>query len=102
MPCFTCSIAVCCCGRLPQHICQASRPSTHDGHTAPPKKSTRYCECFASGRYCDGCNCVGCCNNQQNEGVRQSAVEAILDRNPNAFRPKIAGDVVGFWRGEGG
>ncbi|RMZ52518.1 hypothetical protein APUTEX25_003661, partial [Auxenochlorella protothecoides] len=53
-----------------------------------------YCECFASGRYCDGCNCVGCCNNQQNEGVRQSAVEAILDRNPNAFRPKIAGDVT--------
>ncbi|KAK2079479.1 hypothetical protein QBZ16_003171 [Prototheca wickerhamii] len=52
-----------------------------------------YCECFASGRYCDGCNCVGCCNNQSNEGTRQAAVEAILDRNPNAFRPKIAGDV---------
>lgn len=68
----------------------------------PPQKTTRYCECFASGRYCDGCNCVGCCNNQQNEGVRQSAVEAILDRNPNAFRPKIAGDVVGFLGGKGG
>lgn len=48
-----------------------------------------YCECFASGRYCSECNCVSCCNNHENEGFRQSAVETILDRNPNAFRPKI-------------
>ncbi|KAG6551091.1 hypothetical protein Mapa_007326 [Marchantia paleacea] len=49
-----------------------------------------YCECFASGTYCDGCNCVNCCNNVENESVRQEAVEATLERNPNAFRPKIA------------
>lgn len=49
-----------------------------------------YCECFASGTYCDGCNCVNCCNNVENETVRQEAVEATLERNPNAFRPKIA------------
>ena len=49
----------------------------------------RYCECFASGRYCEACNCVNCFNNRENEGTRQSAVEAILERNPNAFRPKI-------------
>lgn len=49
----------------------------------------RYCECFASGRYCDGCNCSNCFNNRENEHVRMSAVEAILERNPNAFRPKI-------------
>jgi len=48
-----------------------------------------YCECFASGRYCHACNCVACCNNQENETFRQAAVETILDRNPNAFRPKI-------------
>ncbi|CAK0785745.1 hypothetical protein CVIRNUC_008956 [Coccomyxa viridis] len=50
-----------------------------------------YCECFASGRYCDNCNCVNCCNNKESEQVRQAAVEAILERNPNAFRPKIQG-----------
>lgn len=50
-----------------------------------------YCECFASGKYCDNCNCVNCLNNRENEGVRQAAVEAILERNPNAFRPKIQG-----------
>ncbi|KAL4855363.1 Protein tesmin/TSO1-like CXC 6 [Chlorella vulgaris] len=50
-----------------------------------------YCECFASGRYCDGCNCMNCHNNREHETTRQAAVEAILERNPNAFRPKIAG-----------
>lgn len=49
-----------------------------------------YCECFASGTYCDGCNCVNCCNNVENEAFRKEAVEATLERNPNAFRPKIA------------
>ena len=32
----------------------------------------RYCECFASGSYCDGCNCQSCCNNIQFEVVRQA------------------------------
>lgn len=51
----------------------------------------RYCECFASGHYCGPeCNCQGCCNNAENEATRQEAVEATLERNPNAFRPKIA------------
>ncbi|XP_021597752.1 protein tesmin/TSO1-like CXC 5 isoform X2 [Manihot esculenta] len=49
-----------------------------------------YCECFASGTYCDGCNCANCYNNVENEGARREAVEATLERNPNAFRPKIA------------
>lgn len=50
----------------------------------------RYCECFASGIYCDGCNCVNCHNNVENEAARREAVEVTLERNPNAFRPKIA------------
>lgn len=49
-----------------------------------------YCECFASGTYCDNCNCTNCCNNVENEAFRKEAVEATLERNPNAFRPKIA------------
>ena len=56
----------------------------------------RYCECFASGRYCEGCNCANCCNNRGHEATRQAAVEAILERNPNAFRPKIQANVG--WR----
>ncbi|AES76818.2 putative transcription factor Tesmin family [Medicago truncatula] len=54
-----------------------------------------YCECFASGIYCDGCNCVNCFNNVDNEAARREAVEATLERNPNAFRPKIASSPQG-------
>ncbi|KAL9263170.1 tesmin/TSO1-like CXC 5-like protein [Drosera capensis] len=48
-----------------------------------------YCECFASGVYCEGCNCNNCHNNVDNDAARKEAIEATLERNPNAFRPKI-------------
>lgn len=51
----------------------------------------RYCECFASGGYCDeSCNCVGCANTPASEVLRQQAINARLEKNPNAFKPKIA------------
>ncbi|GFQ01986.1 protein tesmin/tso1-like cxc 5 [Phtheirospermum japonicum] len=49
-----------------------------------------YCECFASGIYCDGCNCINCHNKMEHEDDRKGSIDAILERNPNAFRPKIA------------
>lgn len=59
-----------------------------------------YCECFASGVYCNpNCNCSNCCNNEINDDVRKEAIESILERNPDAFRPKIAG---GDGRGDEG
>ncbi|EOD40515.1 hypothetical protein EMIHUDRAFT_222607 [Emiliania huxleyi CCMP1516] len=51
-----------------------------------------YCECFASGQYCFGCNCQGCHNNPENNEKRARAIDATLERNPTAFRPKIAHD----------
>ncbi|VVB11227.1 unnamed protein product [Arabis nemorensis] len=88
--------------RLPKPDSPKSRPrpivEARDG--APQKKKQcnckhsrclkLYCECFASGTYCDGCNCNNCFNNVENEPARREAVEATLERNPNAFRPKIA------------
>ncbi|KAG6431761.1 hypothetical protein SASPL_109844 [Salvia splendens] len=56
----------------------------------PSVRPSPYCECFASGVYCDGCNCVNCHNNVENDAARREAVEATLERNPTAFRPKIA------------
>ncbi|KAK3028366.1 hypothetical protein RJ639_039824 [Escallonia herrerae] len=56
---------------------------------------TRYCECFSLGIYCDGCNCMDCHNNIENEAARKEAVEATLERNPYAFRPKIANSPLG-------
>lgn len=49
-----------------------------------------YCECFSAGKYCDECNCFNCKNNVAFAAERREAVEATLERNPNAFRPKIA------------
>ncbi len=49
-----------------------------------------YCECFSSGEYCKNCNCMCCNNNKDNELVRRESVALILERNPNAFRPKIS------------
>ncbi|CAH2077631.1 unnamed protein product [Thlaspi arvense] len=77
------------------------RPPIVEGRDGTPQKKKQcnckhsrclklYCECFASGTYCDGCNCVNCFNNVENEPARREAVEATLERNPNAFRPKIA------------
>ncbi|KAL2479792.1 Protein tesmin/TSO1-like CXC 5 [Abeliophyllum distichum] len=78
-----------------------SRQNANEVKDGTPKKQKQcnckhsrclklYCECFASGIYCDGCNCVNCHNNVENEAARSEAVEATLERNPNAFRPKIA------------
>ena len=53
-----------------------------------------YCECFASGEYCKNCNCNNCCNNMENEAVRKETIAAVLERNANAFRPKISNVTV--------
>ncbi|XP_013148346.1 PREDICTED: uncharacterized protein LOC106110933 isoform X2 [Papilio polytes] len=54
-----------------------------------------YCECFANGEFCNRCNCNNCHNNLDNEERRQKAIRGCLDRNPNAFRPKIGKAKVG-------
>uniref|UniRef100_A0A0N4ZV45 CRC domain-containing protein n=1 Tax=Parastrongyloides trichosuri TaxID=131310 RepID=A0A0N4ZV45_PARTI len=48
-----------------------------------------YCDCFASGEYCKNCNCKDCHNNLSHEDERSQAVKSSLERNPNAFKPKI-------------
>ncbi|XP_038060106.1 protein lin-54 homolog [Patiria miniata] len=48
-----------------------------------------YCDCFANGEFCNSCNCNNCYNNLDHEDDRARAIKACLDRNPNAFKPKI-------------
>ncbi|NXW53062.1 LIN54 protein, partial [Eurystomus gularis] len=48
-----------------------------------------YCDCFANGEFCNSCNCTNCYNNLDHENDRQKAIKACLDRNPEAFKPKI-------------
>ena len=49
-----------------------------------------YCECFRNGRYCQDCNCKDCHNIKTCEDERQRAIKSIKQRNPNAFKPRIA------------
>ncbi|XP_028836061.1 protein lin-54 homolog isoform X2 [Denticeps clupeoides] len=48
-----------------------------------------YCDCFANGEFCSNCNCTNCFNNLEHESERLKAIKACLDRNPEAFKPKI-------------
>ncbi|MBA0663781.1 hypothetical protein Goklo_003870, partial [Gossypium klotzschianum] len=66
------------------------KPSS-EMHLSPRSPfSSMYCDCFASGEYCNGCTCADCCNNVENEDLRKAATEIILERNPRAFKPKIS------------
>ncbi|XP_049291636.1 protein lin-54 homolog [Anopheles funestus] len=48
-----------------------------------------YCDCFANGEYCYNCNCKDCFNTFDHDHERQKAIRSTLERNPNAFKPKI-------------
>lgn len=48
-----------------------------------------YCDCFANGEFCNSCNCNNCFNNLEHETERLKAIKTCLDRNPEAFKPKI-------------
>ena len=56
-----------------------------------------YCECFARGRYCDGCNCTNCFNNSTHESVRREAVEQTLERNPVCVRGRPLGEACALF-----
>ncbi|XP_021563804.1 tesmin, partial [Carlito syrichta] len=82
-------------GALPSVVNGSAFPS---GSTLPgPSKITLagYCDCFASGDFCSNCNCNNCCNNLRHEIERFKAIKACLDRNPEAFQPKIGKGKLG-------
>lgn len=76
----------------------ANQRALLEHHKACNCKNSRclklYCECFAAGRHCSACHCTNCFNNLEHNEERKAAVEAVLSRNPDAFRPKIQDAVV--------
>ena len=52
-----------------------------------------YCECFARGKKCGGCNCRGCLNTESNNSLVIRASLSVLRKNPLAFSPSQQGTV---------
>ncbi|XP_015358771.1 tesmin [Marmota marmota marmota] len=89
---------------IAQQLDSGARPSAVTGPAfptgsalpGPPKIALAgYCDCFASGDFCNNCNCNNCCNNLRHEIERFKAIKACLDRNPEAFQPKIGKGKLG-------
>ena len=67
-----------------------SRLISHDNVMMIFRVTRRYCECFANGEYCEGCDCHGCYNTEQQDEARIQAIKSTIMKNPDAFRPKLA------------
>ena len=71
-----------------------NQPSNIDSNKKPISKCTCknsnclkfYCECFASGRFCDNCSCKNCRNTRENKELRQEKYDIIISRNPKAIQ----------------
>ena len=48
-----------------------------------------YCDCFRFSKFCDGCACNDCANKGTREEERTQAINVILERNPDAFKPIV-------------
>ncbi|XP_006171309.1 tesmin isoform X2 [Tupaia chinensis] len=83
-------------GALPSSVVNGSAFPSGSTLSGPPKITLAgYCDCFASGDFCNNCNCNNCCNNLRHEIERFKAIKACLDRNPEAFQPKIGKGKLG-------
>nr|XP_012612841.1 tesmin [Microcebus murinus] len=89
---------------ITQQLDNGALPSVVNGSAFPPGSTlpgppkitlAGYCDCFASGDFCNNCNCNNCCNNLRHEIERFKAIKACLDRNPEAFQPKIGKGKLG-------
>lgn len=50
-----------------------------------------YCECFSNGRKCTSkCDCSPCCNTPAHEDLIAKSKSQIMQRNPDAFKPKFS------------
>lgn len=45
-----------------------------------------YCECFAKHKTCEGCDCVGCLNREDNREAIDRAYQKIIERNPKVLQ----------------
>ncbi|XP_031244945.1 tesmin isoform X1 [Mastomys coucha] len=78
-------------GTLPSAVNGAAFPSGPALQGPPKIALAGYCDCFSSGDFCNSCSC----NNLRHELERFKAIKACLDRNPEAFQPKMGKSRLG-------
>ncbi|XP_058518696.1 tesmin isoform X1 [Ochotona princeps] len=65
-------------GALPTVVSGSAFPSS-SALPGPPKDTVSgYCDCFASGDFCNNCNCNNCCNTLRHEMERFKAIKATI------------------------
>lgn len=63
-------------GRQPSPACMlCCSPAVHMCMDSRCGFVHRYCDCFASGDFCNNCNCNNCCNNLRHEIERFKAIK---------------------------
>lgn len=48
-----------------------------------------YCECFAAGKFCDGCKCIDCHNTELFKDERDNIMSKMKVKSQSVFQPKI-------------
>ncbi|XP_076971582.1 tesmin isoform X3 [Tamandua tetradactyla] len=64
-------------GSLPSIVNGSTFPSASTLPGLPKITLAGYCDCFASGDFCNNCNCNNCCNNLQHEIERFKAIKEM-------------------------
>eukprot|EP00939_MAST-03C_sp_MAST-3C-sp1_P001731 g1731.t1 len=76
------------------HSAAMYEPQTIDSSKSCNCKKSKclklYCECFSARQYCIECKCQNCENSKVHEKSRSKAIAAILERSPDAFKPKVS------------
>ena len=52
-----------------------------------------YCDCFANGEMCVGCNCKNCSNILGNEDLIRKTYDEVVEKNPIALKLNIQNDI---------
>ena len=84
----------------PRSVTPLAESKTHVKCNCKKSKCLKlYCDCFRVSKYCEDCNCLDCNNCMERETERSAAVSSILERNPEAFAPRIKHDAESMTKG---